>query len=230
MSFVLFPEPFELSVVISFLFVSTIVSAGIIASFQLLGRRTSFRSRTISGVRSSRFLPGLIFTLALLGTAVGILGGWSRVGVVGNVVPAILTLVGALTVYLFDQKNEKTILVIVSTITFTICLFLGFVIGTQIRNPSEKHTAYRDFCLTALSNSDLLNDTQGYCRFLAGPGDQCWSTLFDNTAAYKFPAISNTEKEEIWGRILQQRLTHERRECGARLLKQLEPVSAATPE
>ena len=51
----------------------------------------------------------LVFTIALLGGVAGYAGGLSRVGVVGDIIPAALSLVGGVSIYIFGISKEKNI-------------------------------------------------------------------------------------------------------------------------
>ncbi|MEP5623326.1 MAG: hypothetical protein ABJP82_12205, partial [Hyphomicrobiales bacterium] len=168
----------------SYFFLSLIVAFCIIGAMQLFRRNSSLKTRRPFGVRSSRYLPLLVIVMSFLGMTVGLTGGWSREGVVGDIIPAVLGVIGGLIVYLFGNRRSKGLVAIPSALAFTVSVFLGFVIGAEIRNPIDRSKAYRDMCLRALSDPKLLSSTDAYCRFMKGAGDHCTWEIFKNTMSY----------------------------------------------
>ncbi len=148
--------------------------------FQVVGTRIRFRSRREFVGVASRKLPVLIFLMAFMGAAVGIAGGWSRTGVVGDLMPAVLGFAGGLAVYLFGTKNRHTFIVVPSLFSFTISVFSGFVLGSELRSPVENYHKYRDLCFDAFSDAEIMSSEDAYCRFFSGAGSQCWRVLFHN--------------------------------------------------
>ncbi|WP_422376410.1 hypothetical protein [Roseibium sp.] len=180
----LYVLPTSVNGLLTYLIVSLVVSFVLIALFQLFGKRTRFRSKSVLGSRASRYLALLIITMAFLGTAVGMAGGWSRVGVVGDIIPAVLGLIGGITVYLFENKGGKGVAAVPAALAFTITVFIGYQLGTENRNPTERAQVYRDMCFSALSNPELLSSDEAYCRFIDGPGQACWEVLFHNNMTF----------------------------------------------
>ncbi len=74
-------------------------------------------------------LPAILFSIptVLVAYVAGYLTGISRAPAVGNLVPAVLVLIGGLNIYLTDRKNIA--LVGYSVFIFTLVLFFGFEVG-----------------------------------------------------------------------------------------------------
>ncbi|WP_420333590.1 hypothetical protein [Roseibium sp.] len=201
----------------AFFFIGFVVAIGVILLFQVIGRRTQFATHRAIGTTSSRYLPLLILVMSYLGAAVGLTGGWSRVGVVGDVIPAVLGLIGGLVVYLFENKKFKGLVAIPAALAFTTSIFTGFVVGAEIRNPIDRATAYRDMCIKTLSDPSVLASEDAYCRFLNGPGDQCYRELFKNRMTYESSAQYGDEDYEAeWLRVWDGVATQLIRECQIR--------------
>ena len=64
--------------------------------------------------------------LTSIGATVGITGGLSREGVVGDIMAAALGLFGALAVWLFAADRSKGAIVSICGFVFALSLFVGF--------------------------------------------------------------------------------------------------------
>lgn len=215
---IFFQHPEELRILFSFLFFGALIALVFVSVFQLVLSRSAFTGRSGRSARFSRLLVSMLFLMSYLGLAVGILGGWSRIGVVGDVITAVLGFFGGLTVYLFDRNKARTFAIIPSVLAFTVSVFVGYQLGAEVRNPIERSLAYRDMCMAAFSNSDVLTTEDAYCRFLNGAGAWCWSALFDNQMAYSADGALQGEKYQIErDKYLDERLTHMNIECAVRV-------------
>ena len=76
-------------------------------------------------------LPAVLFSIPTVFVAyvAGYLTGISRAPAVGNLVPAVLALIGGLNIYLFGTERKNAALVGYSVFIFTLVLFFGFEIG-----------------------------------------------------------------------------------------------------
>lgn len=92
---------------------------------------------------------GVSLSFGLLAYASGFLTGFSRVAVVGNLLPAALGLIGGLGVYLFgrgeDGNSGNPIAVGTAVAAFSGGLILGFMMGTQDRLDAELAAFNRAF-------------------------------------------------------------------------------------
>jgi hypothetical protein len=93
----------------------------------------------IARLRSGELVrtPGVFWVLAaftMLGLVTGVLTGFSRVPVAGAVIPAVLTLVGGLAMYLVRKENNSTrVLVSASLIALAFTLLVGSIWGAVLR-------------------------------------------------------------------------------------------------
>lgn len=103
----------------------------------------------------------LLFGVALLGVTAGFTGGMSRDGAVGTIIPAALTLIGGLAVYLFGADTTKGSAVSLTAGSFALALFLGYSSSSQIRHDWESASAFRTKCFDTYAKAAALNpDTQ----------------------------------------------------------------------
>ena len=76
----------------------------------------------------------VVFSIALLGVAIGQMTGQSREPVVGAVIPAVLGLFGTLSVYITATKELRVKLLVACSMTvFTANLMIGTFWGAKLR-------------------------------------------------------------------------------------------------
>lgn len=80
-----------------------------------------------------------VAAFGLLGAVTGILTGLSRDPAVGSVLPAILSLVGALTLYILGLKKGDALLVSVCVISLTLNLLISIFWGADLRQVATYH-------------------------------------------------------------------------------------------
>jgi hypothetical protein len=117
-----------------------LAAAAVISILALVGWRSGFKDRAIT--------LAMLFTLALVGTIVGLATGLSRVGAVGNVVPAVLVFFGGLSAYLFGQDKDKGLVASLCVVAFTVGFFAFITVGATMRDRSEARQALEGACLT----------------------------------------------------------------------------------
>ena len=116
----------------------------------------------------------LLGTLALVGASAGIAGGMSRTGVVGDIVPAFLALLGVVAVYLFGVDRSRGVVASLGAVALSLSLVTGYALASQYRNShSSDYREIRTICADAytdpalLSNHDALQvfeeKFKGYC-------------------------------------------------------------------
>jgi len=86
--------------------------------------------------RIELFLVTLAFSI--LGMVTGYLTGFSRESAVGAVLPAVLSLMGGLMVFLVGKTQESRVIVSVSMIVFSFALLLGTGWGAVMRSTAEE--------------------------------------------------------------------------------------------
>lgn len=121
----------------------------------------------------------LLTTLALVGASAGIAGGMSRTGVVGDIVPAFLGLLGAVAVYLFGVDRSKGVIASFGAVALSISLVSGYLFSTEYRvTHISDYREIRAICATAYSNAELLNHPSAFGTFKANNlGRHCEGVL-----------------------------------------------------
>lgn len=95
---------------------------------------------------------GAAFVFALLGIVTGFTMGASRVAVVANIVPAALTFIGGLALWIVTRETKEAtpphpgqvVAVACSVTSFTLMLFFGMVLGAFERNRAEYEARSQD--------------------------------------------------------------------------------------
>jgi hypothetical protein len=91
--------------------------------------------------RWSQFMQNLLFVFfaCLLGLIVGVLAGYSREPAIGAVIPAVLTLIGALVGVAYSGSlslnRENRLAIVVAAIALVMFLFWGTLAGARLRHP-----------------------------------------------------------------------------------------------
>jgi hypothetical protein len=120
-----------------------------------------------------------LFGLASIGATVGIIGGLSRVGVVGEIMAATLGLLGAVAVWIFAADHSKGTIVSVCVITFSLSLFIGYFEGASRRPFPESYIFWRKHCADKFADKDLINDPKTFAIMDHSIGKLC-SGIFNN--------------------------------------------------
>lgn len=115
----------------------------------------------------------LILGVSIIGAVADVTGGMSREGVVGDIVPAALGLLGGVAVYLFGGKRGEGRIASVSAAAFALSLGFGYASAATQRVNSDRYLTSLEFCSGAMRDADLLRDSQAYCRFATNFGAQC---------------------------------------------------------
>lgn len=80
----------------------------------------------------------VLVSFALLGAVTGVLAGFSRTPAMGAVLPAVLSLVAGLAIYLVGAGKADQGLVAVCVIALAIDLLIGSMWGAVLRDESER--------------------------------------------------------------------------------------------
>ena len=97
--------------------------------------------------------------LALIGSAVGVAGGMSRIGVVGDIVPAVLGLLGVVAVYLFGIDRSKGVIASIGAVALAISFVSSYALASQFRGQeSSDPRGIRSICAEAYSNPALIGN------------------------------------------------------------------------
>lgn len=87
----------------------------------------------------SRSMLLSLLAFAMLGLVVGNLAGLSREPALGAVLPAVLSLIGALAIYLMGQQPERQVYIGVLILVFAVDLLLGACWGAEMRGVRERY-------------------------------------------------------------------------------------------
>ena len=91
-----------------------------------------------------------------LGLTTGYLTGLSRAAAVGTVLPAVLSLLGAIAVILVSQSAAKARLVSLLILVFSVGLLLGTTWGSSARDQAEEAvTSQEAFEIRALAEDEV---------------------------------------------------------------------------
>lgn len=115
----------------------------------------------------------LIFGLATLGAVAGIAGGTSRVGVVGDIIPAALALVGAVAAYLFGIDRSQGLIASFCAAAFALALGVGYAAGAGNRQVADNKAENVEFCRSLFAQSEVWKDDRAFCRVATIFGEQC---------------------------------------------------------
>lgn len=90
----------------------------------------------------------VVFAMALLGITTGQLTGQSREPAVGAVLPAVLGLIGGISVYLVGSKDKQhQFAVSLAVIAFTVNLLVGVFWGAHLRAQYENVLLSEDYLM-----------------------------------------------------------------------------------
>lgn len=108
----------------------------------------------------------LLGALALVGASAGIAGGMSRTGVVGDIVPAFLGLLGVIAVYLFGVDRSRGVVASLGAVALSLSLVTGYALASQYRNShSSDYREIRTICADAYTNPALISDPDALRAF-----------------------------------------------------------------
>jgi hypothetical protein len=80
---------------------------------------------------------------SIIGMTSGYLTGLSRVGAISALVPAALTLVGGVAVYLFGKGGKPALLAAFAVVDFSVLMLVGALIGAREREDPEDVLNYK---------------------------------------------------------------------------------------
>ncbi|OIQ43070.1 MAG: hypothetical protein BM560_02520 [Roseobacter sp. MedPE-SWde] len=145
--------------------------------------------------RKSLFI--LIFGLATLGAVAGVAGGTSRVGVVGDVIPAALALAGGVAAYLFGVDQTKGLVASFCAAAFALALGTGYATGAGNRAVADNKDENLEFCRSLYSQSNFWKDDRSFCRMATIFGEQCNWIIADSLSKVPESATFKTTEEKF---------------------------------
>lgn len=131
-----------------------------------------------------------IIAVTILGGITGYIGGMSRVGVVGQIMPAALGLLGAISIYIFGVKNAPNPVTFILVIGFSGSLFVGYVKGADVRSHDDSWSGYLESCKTLFFDPDVLKDEKTRVAVVEMHGKRCMHLLngeFNEATSFNSP-------------------------------------------
>ena len=122
--------------------------------------------------------------VAVLGSVSGWNGGQSRDGVVGDIIPAALGLLGAVAVYLFGTKPKSGLVASFCAAAFALALGAGYSAGAAKRGPLDAETRGLALCTSVFTDPKVLGTDDAFFRAVSLFGKTCAELLgqdFQNT-------------------------------------------------
>lgn len=123
----------------------------------------------------------VLFSIALIGALVGDLSGSSQESVAGQLVPAILTLIGVFSVYLFGKEHDQAGLINLAVLAFVLALSIAYSNG--LIQKRDKDAFY--FCRGKYSDAALLANEAAFSRFNDMFTDYCAAEIGRHTNVAK---------------------------------------------
>jgi predicted neutral ceramidase superfamily lipid hydrolase len=89
----------------------------------------------------------VVMAFCALGISTGYLTGFSRTAVLGAVLPAVLSLMGGLLIYMVGSNPASRGIVSLCTISFCFMLILGSTWGAVMRGTAERYRESAEFLI-----------------------------------------------------------------------------------
>lgn len=145
--------------------------------------------------RKSLFV--LICGLATLGAVAGVAGGTSRVGVVGDVIPAALALAGGVAAYLFGVDRSQGLVASFCAAAFALALGIGYATGAGNRTVADNKADNLTFCRALFVDAEMWGDDRSFCRVASIFGDQCNWLFADSLSRVSESATFGSTEEKF---------------------------------
>jgi hypothetical protein len=100
-----------------------------------------------------------LFAISLVGAVAGYSGGLSRVSAVGEIIPAAMSIIGGLSIYLFGVKKVEGGFVPIAVIAFAAALFIGFSEGANKRTQAANFALIQSKCFDLFMDPITLSPT-----------------------------------------------------------------------
>ncbi|RYE07768.1 MAG: hypothetical protein EOP22_16355 [Hyphomicrobiales bacterium] len=106
-----------------------------------------------------------VLAVTLIGGLCGQLGGGSREGVVGNLLPAVLGIFGGFTAYYLGAKRDRSGKVAVNTLAFLIGFFALYNVSAVWRQSNENWAFCRDlYSSNGFETQAERDEVKGYWK------------------------------------------------------------------
>ncbi|MEP2706147.1 MAG: hypothetical protein ABJQ71_18890 [Roseibium sp.] len=140
----------------------------------------------------------ILLGLSLVGAAAGFTGGMSRTGVVGDIVPAVLALLGGVSLYLFGADTSRGIMTSIGASALSLSLLAAFALGASNRNDVDRYNLARDQCFSLLTNAVFLGNKKAVCNSRSTMMPICAGVIVNETFMLESDDInlSSSEKQK----------------------------------
>jgi hypothetical protein len=95
---------------------------------------------------------------SIIGMTSGYLTGLSRVSAISTLVPAGLTLIGGVAVYLFGKGGKTAVLAAFAVVNFSVMILIGALIGGRERVLTEQYQNSIEFKEQEISKEFILKE------------------------------------------------------------------------
>lgn len=139
--------------------------------------------RSIGTEQTARSAIGMLFVIGIFGGLVGFHGGNSRDAVVGELLPAVITLVAGVAAYLFgvsDKKPNAMLFPMVASFIFVV--FVTYGMGSANRSSNAYNERWEEFCVSAYA-ADVFATEETFRRAELVFKDSCTDYLYSYEAS-----------------------------------------------
>lgn len=155
------------------LLATIVISAGLVLALSFMLISKADRTKMVV----------LVLGVAVIGAVAGFAGGTSRVGVVGDVIPAALVLLGGgLALHLFGVDLSKGVIASVCASAFALALGLGYAMGSGQRGPTERYNTWTETCRETFASATILASDAATTRAVRFFGKPCAELLASDIA------------------------------------------------
>jgi hypothetical protein len=111
----------------------------------------------------------VLATFSMLGTVTGYLSAFSREPTLSSVLPAVLSLIGGITVILITKNKDDRITISTSVFLFALTLLIGSGWGATMRNRYEEYKDYEKIRNELIANAVLEDEINAFRKKLSLP-------------------------------------------------------------
>lgn len=153
--------------------IETFLSMALVASVVAL---VCFLTVVSTARKNGKFYSafGALLVVALFGALVGFHGGNSRVGAVGDLIPAVVTLVAGFAAYMFGLPGKEPGPYLFPMLgSFIVTLFMSWSIGAANNAGNEQHAKLQNQCIKVFGNPEILGSEIALKNAKAEFGEFC---------------------------------------------------------
>lgn len=160
---------FILATAVAIAVISLIVYVKISSTAAVIGKTGQVSSRAEALM--------VLFGTSLIGAIVGDLSGSSQESMAGQLVPAILAMLGLLSVYIFGQKHDESRLVNIAVLAFIIPLAICYSVALAYKGDKDAFI----FCRDKYSDYNIIGNENVFNTFNVLFHDYCGASISRHT-------------------------------------------------